>query len=140
MYKASLIARYIINYSNAMDKTINNLRLQKILYFVQAEFLVSKGIPCFQNEIYAWDLGPVIPEVHREYKIFGSSAIPAFRNIHFPIFEEDKKIINNVVNECNRYSSYALVQITHNQDPWIKAYNTLSNGIITKSSIKEYFL
>ncbi len=139
MYSASLIAKYIINYCNTMGKTISNLRLQKILYFVQAEFLVSKGSPCFQDEIYAWDLGPVVPDVYREYKIFGSSAIPAFRDILFQISEDDKELIDGVVNECNKYSSYTLVQMTHEQTPWIKAYNTFSNGIITKNSIKEYF-
>lgn len=139
MYSASLVARYIVNYCNSNGKTISNLRLQKTLYFVQAEFLVSRGTPCFSDEIYAWDLGPVVPEVYREYKIFGSSAIPSIRYFGKKISEEDQEMINNIVDECNKHSSYALVQMTHEQAPWIKAYNSFSNGIITKASIRDYF-
>ena len=34
------VARYIINYSNEKNYGISNLKLQKLLYFVQAFFLV----------------------------------------------------------------------------------------------------
>ena len=39
MYSAIDIARYIIWYCKSHGYTISNLKLQKILYFVQAEFL-----------------------------------------------------------------------------------------------------
>ena len=64
MYSAIDIARYIIWYCKNHGYTISNLKLQKILYFVQAEFLVSAGAPCFYQDIEAWDFGPVIPEVY----------------------------------------------------------------------------
>ena len=32
------VCRYIINYSNKKDYGISNLKLQKILYFIQAFF------------------------------------------------------------------------------------------------------
>ena len=43
------VCRYIINYSNKKDYVISNLKLQKILYFTQAFFLMNKenGEPCF---------------------------------------------------------------------------------------------
>lgn len=140
MYNASLIAKYIINYSNSKGKSVSNLRLQKILYFVQAEFLVSKNECCFSDDIYAWDLGPVVPSVYREYKMFGSSSIPSQKIVGIQPLDEDKTIINEMVDECNKISTYELVQITHNQTPWKKAYEMpYNNGIISPESIKEYF-
>ena len=41
MYNALDVSRYIINYSNDKNYGISNLKLQKILYFVQAYFLTS---------------------------------------------------------------------------------------------------
>lgn len=43
------ISRYIISYSNKMDYGISNLKLQKVLYFVQAYFLIQTGHPCFKK-------------------------------------------------------------------------------------------
>ena len=61
MYRASDIARYIIERCKETNRTISNLKLQKILYFVQAEFLVSTNHACFSDPIEAWDFGPVGP-------------------------------------------------------------------------------
>lgn len=72
------ISRYIINYSNDKDYGVSNLKLQKILYFVQAYFLIN--IPdshvCFKERIEAWNFGPVVPKAYREYKQYGSTNIP----------------------------------------------------------------
>ncbi len=67
MYSAIDVARYIIWYCKRRRYSISNLKLQKILYFVQANFLVSIGTPCFEEEIEAWDFGPVVPEVYHEF-------------------------------------------------------------------------
>ena len=52
------VARYIINYSNQEKYGISNLRLQKLLYFVQAYYLISSGNPCFDDRIEAWGFRP----------------------------------------------------------------------------------
>ena len=49
MYSAIDVARYIIAHCNRNGQTISNLKLQKILYFIQAEFLVVQDKPCFQE-------------------------------------------------------------------------------------------
>ena len=47
MYSAIDVAKYIIWYCKRQGYRISNLKLQKILYFVQASFLVNQGNPCF---------------------------------------------------------------------------------------------
>ena len=76
MHSASLIAKYIIERCDHYNQTISNLKLQKILYFVQAEFLVEENRRCFFEEIEAWDYGPVVPNVYRKYKMYGAANIP----------------------------------------------------------------
>lgn len=142
MYRALSVARYIIERCHSQNRTISNLKLQKILYFVQAEFLVSTNQPCFAEEIEAWDFGPVVPEVYQEYKIFGSANIPVFRRGvgSITISRDDQELINGIVDECAQYSASALVDITHRQTPWIEAYNRPGyNNVISKESIREYF-
>lgn len=75
IYSALEVARYVIKYSNDKRYGITNLKLQKILYLIQAYFLI-KGKLCFSDRIEAWNFGPVVPTVYREYKRFVGTRIP----------------------------------------------------------------
>ena len=120
MYSAIDIAKYIIKHSYC----INNLKLQKVLYFIQAEFLVSNGYPCFDDDIEAWGCGPVVPFVYRYYKMYGSCMI--YEDKEFDencISERDRKLINPLIKKLEDYSSTQLTDITLHQSPWTNAYN-----------------
>ena len=140
MYDAITIAEYLIGYSTSQGTPVSNLRLQKVLYFVQAEFMVSKGEPCFRDTIEAWDLGPVVPNVYREYKIFGASSIPVVANNgDIRICADDISIINDIVDGCNKYSTSTLVEFTHNQAPWVNAHSSQNSNVITPESLRDFF-
>ena len=116
------------------------MKLQKILYFIQAKFLVEKNTPCFSEKIEAWTFGPVIPEVHQQYKIFGNAHIPCVDvQDDFKISEQDKALIDNMIDKCSKFTASQLVEITHRQTPWKKAYRSYQNNEITQLSIKEFF-
>ena len=87
MYDVQDVAEYVITYSEVKDYGISNLKLQKILYLIQAYSLIHTKKPCFSEDIEAWDFGPVIPEVYRKYKQFGSTDI----QIRFRRLEEVQK-------------------------------------------------
>ena len=158
-YAAIDVARYIINYSNSKDYGVSNLKLQKLLYLAQAYFLIhpKKECKCFFDRIEAWDFGPVVPTVYREYKQYGSADIPSvssylvfderdFSDIKWKEYsedllsEEDKELICQVVDLFSPYSASELVRMTHNQKPWIDAYVPNENNEITCESIREYFV
>lgn len=140
MYNVQLVAQYIIKFCNQHSIPVSNLKLQKLLYFIQAEFLVRKGVPCFHEDFEAWDFGPVSPQVYRKYKIYGSSNIP-YSGVLLSgrIAPEDKEIINGIITTCSKYSASQLVEITHRQTPWIEAYAPYESNTITKHSIKKFF-
>lgn len=152
------VSRYIINYSNTNDYGISNLKLQKILYFVQAYFLTNSqdNEPCFGETIEAWDFGPVVPKAYHEYKQYGSGDIPIITSyINFDeediwdsqrmqyddsnICENDKTLIKAVVDKFSSYSATDLVTITHKQSPWKDAYVPYLNNTITNNAIRAYF-
>ena len=157
MYNALDVSRHIINYCNEHDYNLSNLKLQKILYFIQAYYLskTESKEPCFKDTIEAWDFGPVVPSVYHEYKRFGSTNIPKI-STYFKIDEKDfwqsevieycdeviddsdKKLINKLVDNFSKFSTTRLVQITHNQSPWINAYQQFDNEI-TVEAIRSYF-
>lgn len=157
-YKVLSVCRHIINYSNEKGYGISNLKLQKILYFVQAYFLLRKDdhSPCFVEKIEAWDFGPVVPEAYHEYKQYGSGDIPTaesyimfdknniwtVQRVKFEdntISDDDKALIDNVVDYFADYSATGLVSLTQRQSPWINAYNSFQKNEITTDSIRRYF-
>jgi uncharacterized phage-associated protein len=141
MYGALTIARYIINKCNENHSSISNLKLQKILYFVQAEFLVEKGEACFSEDIHAWDFGPVVPDVYQKYKVYGTANIPSVNKAaeRTGISEDDRKIIDDMIKECSKYSAAELAEITRKQSPWKQAYSNRPNVIIPCAKIKDFF-
>lgn len=153
MYDVLTIARFIINYCNEENIVISNLKLQKILYFVQAYFLITFNRPCFRENIEAWDFGPVVPEAYHEFKQYGSGNIPKvnkylvydnndwyYEEYNADIItDNDRQAIQAVINEFSGYTATDLVRLTHSQDPWNNAYVSGANNIITNESIEEYF-
>lgn len=136
MYDVQLIARYIIH-RHALP--ISNLKLQKILYFVQAEFLVSMNKACFDDDIEAWDHGPTVPAVYFEYNIFGSTSIPDQGCDGFDsISKQDKNHLDAIIDTAAKYSASWLEKITLRQHPWKNAYKR-NNKVIKQEEIKEYF-
>ena len=153
------VARYIINYSNEKNYSISNLKLQKLLYFVQAYYLAftSSHEPCFSDEIEAWDFGPVVPSAYHEFKSFGGGEIPSvtsyytlenqnnfwsIREVPFDdscISSDDKKIINDIVDKFGAYSASDLVQLRLYLTRCFIAYCPRQYAIITKDAIQRYF-
>lgn len=139
MYDVQLIAKYIIHRYSLDARPINNLKLQKILYFVQAEFLVAMNKACFDDDIEAWNHGPVVPAVYSEYMIFGSTNIPdqGYDGCE-SISKQDKNHLDAIIDTAAKYSTPGLERLIHCQAPWKNAYKR-DNKVIKQSELKEYF-
>lgn len=152
MYDVARIAEYIVNYSNEKGYGISNLKLQKVLYFVQGIFLREYGKVCFYEPIEAWDYGPVVPVAYRIYKHYGSTDIfsisfdgdvlQLFKKdtyANFNIKEEHKLLIKKVVDLLSEYDALELVEITHKQAPWKDSYIRGFNNEINVETIRRFF-
>lgn len=160
---AMVIADYIVSNSIAQqyNHKVNNLELQKYLYFLNAQFLVERGEPLFNDEIEKWKFGPVIPTVYHEYKNFGAGSITSVsehENLqivngqvvvskhpsNFEIIPEDiKDMINETVRKLSEIERFELVEITHEHTEWKKDESRIMNGErhlkYSNEGIKEYF-
>ena len=139
-YNALDIAEYIIKYEDAKDHLINNLKLQKVLYFLQAQFVVSTGNSLFDEEIVAWDFGPVVMSVYNRYKVYAGASIfinnSGCRNAY--IDPVHKEIINKILEYIRPYSAWQLTQICHHQTPWMNA-RVRWNNVISLYELRDFF-
>lgn len=93
---------------------IGNLRLQKLLYFVQAYCLLEFSEPAFREKIEAWTYGPVVSEAYYDYKkgwIKPSTKIAAL-DIRV------EQAIQDIVEIFSDWSAYDLVNLTHEYQLW----------------------
>ncbi|MCI9005540.1 MAG: DUF4065 domain-containing protein [Lachnospiraceae bacterium] len=135
-YNAMDIAKYIINKCTTDQNPISNLQLQKILYYVQKTFL-ENGIVAFDDEIEAWQFGPVVPDVYYHYCGFGSMHIRMRYDTNICL--EYRTIINPIVDNKRLLNPWNMVEDTHKQGKaWDYIYNNgLGNHhIIPKNIIK----
>lgn len=128
---------------------VTPLALQKILYFIQGIYMVLFDKALFPEDCYAWQHGPVYEKVYFLFKDFKYNPIDDNRFALFAgrakeLTDDEKMVIDLVVNCFGKYSGKMLETITHNEKPWADArggygINEPSNVVISKKDIKEYF-
>ena len=69
------IANFVLDQADSRALSLSNMQINKIVYFLHAEYLVSHGNPLVSAKIEAWQHGPVFRELYREFKSFADQAI-----------------------------------------------------------------
>jgi uncharacterized phage-associated protein len=117
MTTAFEVAKYIIK-----SLPVDNLKLQKLLYYSQAVYIVLHNKePLFIEDIEAWDYGPVVPPVYLAYKQYGFENIPPADDESALDFEEMRAV--DMTLACfGVLSGPALINQTHGESPWRSAY------------------
>jgi len=114
---------------------ITPLKLQKLLYYCQSWHLVYfEGNPLFDEQPKAWSNGPVYTSVYHSYKddflrhqlIEASKEVDIEKEYHslgasFPLSDDQKELIREVLNKYGSYTSAQLVFLTHSEKPWNEA-------------------
>ncbi len=139
----------VIAYVFERLEEVTPLMLQKLLYFIQGIYSALHGKPIFTEDCRAWVHGPVYPEVYDLFRDFKYNPIEDARfalldGTADALTEEERQVINLVVNTFGMYSGKVLEKITHNEVPWKiarKGYGDgiPSNAILTKESIRKYY-
>lgn len=119
-YTALEIAKYVIDKCTREGHPISNLQLQKILYYIQKAFL-ENGTEAFEDDIEAWQFGPVVPSVYYQYCGFGAMAIRM--KYETSIREAFLKIIAPIVEVKRDLNPWIMVEDTHKDGKaWAEIY------------------
>ena len=140
MASAFNVANLFLSWANKYGDLISNLKIHKLLYYAQAWHLVNFDTPLFKDKLKAWEFGPVVPEVYRTFKKFNSSPIQYKETgKEENVFEDEElEFLKLLYEKFIGIAAYQLVNMSHNEEPWKKAYKT-TNRVITHKSMKEYY-
>lgn len=121
-YSAIEVANFIIDTCTKSKDPVSNLRLQKLLYFVWVDYYRETGKYLFLDNMYAWQLGPVIPDVYYEYCAYGGKPINLF--CVTSIDPDDADILKRLIEKYRLVPVSTLVERTHMPGTaWYKVYN-----------------
>lgn len=137
------ISKYVIHQYWKNGTPITNLKLQKILYYVQGYVSKFCNEPAFPQPIYNWPYGPVVPDAYYAYNENQARPIPAPENEELDRAQNRLKLdlvplrfVDQVIDKSYSYPASKLVDMTHKEDPW---KNSHSSQEIPYEQIARYF-
>lgn len=133
------VSKYIINYLKEKSYPVNHLKLQKLLYYIEAWYTVFTGSNLFEEQIEAWQHGPVIRKVWDYFKnqsiLYDNLKIS--KGFELKASKEQIEIINDVLDEYGDKTGYYLETLTHSEEPWKIARR--KNKYIDKNTMKQFY-
>ena len=143
--KAIEAADYLVRKSLALDERVSKIKLHKLLFFAQEEFLYRFEKPLFDDEIVAETHGAFVPPVAQEIKgrfkdpdgfegegLIDESILPTPAVCQNP----EKDVLDFILLEYGNKTQAYLVRLNHTYQIWKDAAKDKS--IITKKSILHY--
>ena len=139
---------------------IDQMKLQKLVFYSHAWWLAYNGTPMFDDDVFAWPWGPVIPPLYFEFMEFGKNPIVNKRATElvrvgpgatdFQIRQPEpppaqiRSFLESVWNTHKALSGIQLSNATHAPgEPWTivkQQYGTLdSKPPIPNSLIRDVF-
>lgn len=134
-YDGRAVANCVLDIADKNNIQLSNLALQKVLFFCQAWHLVDTKEALIKNQFEAWQHGPVLQYIYRQFKKFESSPISERATGLDPISGQQKVIVDafpedvlnrieNVVTFYGRLEPWDLVELSHTKGgPWDKVWH-----------------
>lgn len=141
---AQQIADWYLAWSSDQDAELDNLKLQKLLYYTQGHALGERGSRVFSDEIQAWVHGPVVPAVYRRFKSYGGNPIDAEAELpetfDWDDYRDIEDFLQQVWNTYAKYASWTLRNMTHSEAPWSQHFNADErSATIPVSTLQAHF-
>lgn len=115
--------------------SLTNLKLNKLVYYVQVESVRESGDAIFDDEIEAWQYGPVERAVYDVFKRNGRSLIACPCG---PCAVDDRaiRLVDIVASTYGMLSTFDLVELSHKDGgAWSKVYSPQVDNVISVDDI-----
>lgn len=121
----------VMKYIKSQMSLNGEVQLQKLAYYCQAWSLAWDGRPLFEDRIQAWKLGPVVPALRFREDAADPSALSA----------TERATVDAVVAFYGRHPGYALIDMTHDEEPWAAAWDGTDRcqNEITHEAMRQFY-
>lgn len=138
MYSADEITRYAINRCMDLHKPIDNLKLQKILFYCQKEYIQETNELLFDDSIQVTDYGFMIPSIYYKFRSWGCLNITDYQdNMDLDIFT--KQIVNYIMDKYRDTLTWYLVRDNQEEQLWKDVYVKGEYSYINRNDLLKYY-
>jgi len=133
------VADYMLYLANEDQRSLTPMQLQKLVYIAHGWFLGLHGRPLVNEDVEAWQYGPVIPSLYHDFKKYGSRVIeycPADKPDGFDTDEE--RVMREVWKGYGSRTGISLSALTHEPGtPWAETVERLGQGAVISNDLIE---
>lgn len=125
VYSVEAVANCVLTVARARKIEITNLKLQKLVYFVQGFALAQLKHPLFHEEIQAWTYGPVIPKLYHCLKHYGAGVVSGTLQATDSLNQDAEAlaVVERVMDKLGSLTAIHLVRLSHmEKTPWEAAW------------------
>ncbi|MGJ5092181.1 Panacea domain-containing protein [Bradyrhizobium oligotrophicum] len=129
------IANFVLDECEKRGVEVTNLSLQKLVYFCHAWSLIELHSPLVAHRFEAWEFGPVLPYLYREFR--GNDRSPIRRRacridpatgqsqvVPYKFDAATTDVLRKIIAFYSRLRPGDLVELTHVKGgPWYKVWN-----------------
>ena len=135
MATAHDVTAYIL--SHRTRTAMESVRLQKLLYYAQAWHLVTMDSPLYEDDITAFEYGPVVYSVWDKYRYKRTITRRTVVGNPDALTETEQEVVDAVVEVYRKIDPFDLADLTHQEDPWVDAWS--GDKRITHSAMRDYY-
>ncbi|MGZ3355972.1 MAG: Panacea domain-containing protein [Isosphaeraceae bacterium] len=167
-YDARAIANYFLERARREGKALDQMKIQKLVYFANGWHIAIKGEPLIDEQVEAWRYGPVIQSLRDALREYGDQSIdapisylvprvgvnvldaieevvPTIDTANAPDLDFVRALLDRVWQVYGKYTGIQLSNMTHEPgSPWDQV-NARYGGQIPKRTdipvemIREHF-
>lgn len=136
------------------DRPLTHMQLQKLVYLAHGWSLGALHAPLIEDDVEAWDFGPVIRRLYDALRCYGRG--PVQRPINWgddtPFRDDDGEeafaqltpdenaVIDLVWRKYGAFPAFKLSALTHQPGtPWTETFAHGRNGVISQDRISDHF-
>ena len=161
-YDAKAVANYFLELAGRDGRTLDPMKIQKLVYLAHGWHLALTGKPLVTERIEAWQYGPVIRSLYAAFQDAGSGPIkapareaqfadgkvvfvvsPRIQDLQDPANEETRKILDEIWKVYGGFTAVQLSNLTHEQgSPWEITWSRSKDKeglVIDDKLVQEYF-
>lgn len=127
----------IVKYILDKKGVLTTMKLQKLVFYSHCWYLTCYNKVLFEEEVEAWDNGPVIRSLfntHKNKKTVSSFHYEKYNSAD--LLPQVKLILDGVLDFYGEENAEALSLLTHLEEPWL---NTKKNDVLSNELILKYF-
>lgn len=134
-YDGRAVANFVLDQCDAAGVPVTHLALQKLVYFCHVWSLIELGQPLVRHSFEAWQHGPVLQYLYREFKKFGDNPVTSRAEQRNPYTGRLQRVpdefdhstvalLTKVVAIYSRFSASTLRELSHAPGgPWDRVWH-----------------